>query len=190
MAILQLEDGRIYTSLSAIAPILNSFNVVVERISFACDRSLKKVLAKDILTPFEKHQVLQTTNYAFPLLKKRDGYQRRDVMVLHPGSPSLYPFLIRSDRWHTHSQAEGLHVLAGECIVGVQSLAKDHPDGTQVQLLLQAGDYIKIPPRIKHRFSLSSSLNIKAVQYSLTPDGCIPEFVRSPEPCEGSSPTV
>jgi 1,2-dihydroxy-3-keto-5-methylthiopentene dioxygenase len=174
MAILQLEDGRIYTSVSAIAPILSSFNVVVERISFACDRELKKVLAKDILTAFEKHQILQTTNFAFHLLKKRDGYQRRDVMVLHPGSPSLYPFLIRSDRWHTHSQAEGLHVLAGECIVGLS-----HPDGTQVQLLLQAGDYIKIPPRVKHRFSLSSSLNLKAVQYSLTPDGCIPEFVRT-----------
>jgi len=185
MAILQLEDGRIYTSLSAIASILNSFNVVVERISFACDQSLKKVLAKDILTPFEKYQVLQTTNYVFPLLKKRDGYQRRDVMVLHPGSPCLYPFLIRSDRWHIHSQAEGLHILAGECIVGLS-----HPDGTQVQLLLRAGDYIKIPPRIKHRFSLSSSLNIKAVQYSLTPDGCIPEFVRTPDPCEGSSPTL
>jgi 1,2-dihydroxy-3-keto-5-methylthiopentene dioxygenase len=174
MAILQREDGRIYASVSAIAPILSSFNVVVERISFQCDLELKKVLAKDILTPFEKHQILQTTNYAFHLLKKRDGYQRRDVMVFHPGSPSLYPFLIRSDRWHCHSQAEGLHVLAGECIVGLI----DH-EGTQVQLLLQAGDYIKIPPRVKHRFSLSSSLNLKAVQYSLTPDGCIPEFVRT-----------
>jgi 1,2-dihydroxy-3-keto-5-methylthiopentene dioxygenase len=171
MAILQLEDGTIHTS--PIAPRLNPLNVVLERISFPSDRARSQVLAKDILTSFEKHQILQATNYAFEILKKRDGYQRRSLMVLHPGSPCLYPFLIRSDRWHTHSQAEGFHILSGECILGFIL-----PDGTQIKLLLQAGDYIKIPPCLPHRFSLSSSLNLKAVQYSLTPDGCISDFIR------------
>lgn len=171
MAILQLADRKIYGL--AIAPWLSALNIGIERISVPGDRDLDEVLEKDILNPFEKHQVLQTTNYAFDLLKKRDGYQRRDLMVLHPGSPSLYPFLLRSDRWHTHSHAEGLYILSGECI-----LSFIHPNGTEMQLLLHPGDYVKIPPRLPHRFSLCASLNLKAVQYSFTPEGCIPDFVR------------
>lgn len=174
MAILQLEDRKIYKVYGlAIATVLASLKIGVERISLPGDQDLNQVLEKDILNRFETHQVLQTTNYLFDLLKKRDGYQRRDLMVLHPGSPSLYPFLLRSDRWHTHTHAEGLYILSGECI-----LSFIHPNGTPMQLLLQPGDYVKIPERLPHRFSLSASLNLKAVQYSFTPEGCIPDFVR------------
>ncbi len=171
MAILQLEDHKIYGV--AIATVLSSLNIGLERVSVPGDQDLNQVLAKDILNPFETHQVLQSMNYLFDLLKKRDGYQRRDLMVLHPGSASLYPFLLRSDRWHTHTHAEGLYILSGECILSFINL-----NGTPMQLLLQPGDYIKIPRSLPHRFSLSASLNLKAVQYSFTPEGCIPDFVK------------
>lgn len=172
MAILQRQNGKIESNQGIITQMLSSLSVVLERFSCRCHPPLGGLMVKDVLTPFEKHRLMELTNPSFEVLKKRDGYQRRDLMILHPGSTSLYPFLIRSERWHTHSQAEGLYVLSGECIVGFIT-----GEGEEVQLLLQPGDYLKIPAHLTHWFSLSSSLNLKAVQYSFSVDGCIPQFI-------------
>jgi cupin superfamily acireductone dioxygenase involved in methionine salvage len=57
----------------------------------------------------------------------------------------------------------GLYLLAGECILGFL-----HPDGFLIELIVQAEEYIKVPARIRHWFSLSALLQVKAVRYFAT----------------------
>jgi 1,2-dihydroxy-3-keto-5-methylthiopentene dioxygenase len=45
-----------------------------------------------------------------------------------------------------------------------------------MQLLLQEGNYIKIPAGVTHWLSLSASLEVKAIRYSLTAQGLKPQY--------------
>ena len=54
---------------------------------------------------------------------------------------------VRGSHWHP-GETEYLQVFSGEVQV-----ALEHPDGVQQELTLQAGEYIVIPPRTKHRIT-------------------------------------
>jgi 1,2-dihydroxy-3-keto-5-methylthiopentene dioxygenase len=62
-------------------------------------------------------------------------------------------------------------MLAGEMVFGFV-----RPDGSQVQLLIQAQDYIQIPAKVEHWIRPAASLHCKAVRYFTTVDGWIPQY--------------
>lgn len=171
MAVLQLEDGRIYTDIGAIASQLAVLNIELDRLSNKKNRAVKQILLQDILNVTEKQQILAAFKTEFEYFKRANGCQWCDLKVLHPGSPQIYPLMTQSDRTHTHADAEVLHVLAGECVFGFV-----YANGSQVQLMLQAEDYIKVPPNTEHWFYLTHSLYLKAVQYYTTAQGWVPQY--------------
>lgn len=171
MSVLQLEDGTIYSELGAIARQLAVLNITVDRLPIRKNPAVEKLLAQDILNPSEKQQVLQALKGEFEMLKQASGYQWCDLKVLHPGSPQVYAIANQSHRTHTHKDAEVLHLLAGECVFGFVN-----SKGSQIQLMLQAEEYIKVPANTEHWFYLVPPLCLKAVQYYTTAEGWIPQY--------------
>ncbi|MGL5065431.1 MAG: acireductone dioxygenase [Microcoleus sp.] len=171
MAVLQLEDGTIYSELGPIARQLAKLNITLDRLPIKRSPTVEKLLAQDMLNPSEKQQVLQALRGEFEQLKRASGYQWCDLKVLHPGSPQVYAIANQSHRTHTHQDAEVMHVLAGECAFGFVN-----SQGSQVQLMLQAEEYIKIPANTEHWLYLVPPLCLKAVQYYTTAEGWVPQY--------------
>jgi len=171
MAILQLEDGTTYTQLGDIARELAPLNVQLNRWSVGDNPEIHRLLAKDALSDEEKEQVLQALDSYFEELKASAGYQSRDLIVLHPEVPNLNALLSKFDPCHYHTDSEVRYIVAGEGIFGFV-----RPDGSQVELTVQAQEYINVPENTEHWFYLTPSQRIKAVRYFTTTEGWLPEY--------------
>lgn len=171
MAVLQLEDGTTYSDIRAIASQLAILNIELDRLPAIENPAVRELLAQDILNVTEKQQILAAFNSEFEQFKCTSGCQWCDLKVLHPGSPQIYALMTQSNRTHTHTDAEVLHILAGECVFGFV-----YSNGSQVQLMLQAEEYIKVPANTEHWFYLTPSLYWKAVQYYTTAQGWVPQY--------------
>lgn len=171
MAILQLEDGTTYTHLGDIARELAALNIQLDRWQIGDDPEIKSLLAQDALTDEQKEQVLQALDGYFEQLKASDGYQSRDLIVLHPEIPNLNTLLSKFNRCHYHTDAEVRYIVAGEGIFGFV-----RPDGTQVELTIQPEEFINVPENTEHWFYLTPSQRIKAVRYFTTMEGWVPEY--------------
>lgn len=171
MAVLQLEDGRTYTDIKAIASQLAVLNIEFDRLPRNANPAVQELLVQDILNVTEKQQILAAFKTEFAYFKRASGCQWCDLKVLHPGSQQIYALMTQSDRTHTHADAEVLHILAGECVFGFV-----YPNGSQVKLMLQAAEYLKVPANTEHWFYLTPSLYLKAVQYYTTAQGWVPQY--------------
>lgn len=171
MAILQREDGTILASRSAIIRELAPLKVEIKSLCLTESSQLRDLMVQEVLNLTEKYQVLQILKTQFEALRLKSGYQWRDFMVLHPGSPHLYAVFTQSNRCHTHTEAEVLHVLAGECVFGLIG-----PDQSQIQLLVEAEELIEIPAGIEHWFYLGPGLHLKAVRYYTRVEGWVPRY--------------
>lgn len=174
MAILRLEDGTTYTQLNNITRELASLNIHIERCPVGENLDLPRLLAQDILSFPQKEQVLQEVSRHFEQVKLCGNYQWRDLMVLHPGATYLYALITHLERFHTQVDDEALYILAGEGIFGFV-----RPDGSQVELIVQAEDYINVPSGTEHWFCLTASLHIKAVRYFTTVGGWTPQYTHT-----------
>ncbi|MEG4347445.1 acireductone dioxygenase [Microcoleus sp. A003_D6] len=171
MAVLQLEDGRTYTELKAIASQLTVLDIEIDRLPTNANPAVQELLVQDILNVTEKQQILAAFKTEFEYFKRASGCQWCDLKVLHAGSQQIYALMTKSDRTHTHTDAEVLHILAGECVFGFV-----YSNGSQAQLMLQAEEYIKVPANTEHWFYLTPSLYLKAVQYYTTARGWVPQY--------------
>ena len=171
MAVMQLEDGRTYRDIGAIASQLAVLNVQIDRLPMRENPAIRELLAQDILNVTEKQQILAAFQSEFEQFKRASGYRWCDLKVLHPGSQQIYALMTQSHRTHTHTDAEVLHILAGECVFGFV-----YSNGSQVQLMLQAEEYIKVPANTEHWFYLTPSLYLKALQYYTTAQGWVPQY--------------
>ncbi|MEM7580491.1 MAG: acireductone dioxygenase [Mastigocoleus sp.] len=175
MAILKLEDGTKYTDLQQIADELAPLGVVLNYWTVGDNPHIKELLAKASLEEDEKNEVLQSLDSYFQELKSKEGYQSRDLIVLHPGIPNLDDLLSKFDRIHTHGDDEVRYIIDGEGIFGFV-----RPDGTQVELTVQAQEYINVPAGTQHWFYLTPNKRVKAVRYFITTEGWIPEYTDIP----------
>ena len=171
MAILKLEDGTTYTQVDDIARELAPLNVQLKRWSIGDNPDVQNLLAKDALSDEEKAQVLEALDGYFEQLKQTAGYQSRDLIVLHPEVPNLSTLLAKFDPCHYHTDPEVRYIIAGDGVFGFV-----RPDGTQVELTVQAEDYINVPANTEHWFYLTPSQRIKAVRYFTTTEGWAPEY--------------
>ncbi|UNU23821.1 acireductone dioxygenase [Microcoleus vaginatus] len=171
MAVLQLEDGRTYTDIRAIASQLAVLNIEIDSLPPNKNPAFQELLVQDILNVTQKQQILAAFNSEFEQFKRVSGYRWCDLKVLHPGSQQIYALMTQSHRTHTHTDAEVLHILAGECVFGFV-----YSNGSQVQLMLQAEEYIKVPANTEHWFYLTPSLYLKALQYYTSAQGWVPQY--------------
>ncbi|HBB34156.1 MAG TPA: acireductone dioxygenase [Cyanobacteria bacterium UBA8803] len=171
MAILQLENGTAYTQLDDIARELAPLNVELNRWPVGDDPVIQSLLAQDVLSDAQKEQVLQALDSYFEQLKQTAGYQSRDLIVLHPETPNLKTLLSKFNLCHYHTDDEVRYIVAGEGVFGFV-----RPDGTQVELTVQAEEYINVPANTEHWFYLTGLQRIKAVRYFTTMAGWVPEY--------------
>lgn len=173
MAILRLSNGATYSEIDLILPVLSLLNVQLDRVKFKPDSS-SDLLELDVLAAHQKRQLLELHKSQFAAIARQQAYTWCDLLVIHPGLPSLQVLISNFSRCHIHTAAESLIVLAGEAIYGFVL-----PDGSRIQLLVQPGDYLHIPTQVEHWFSPTASLSFKAVCYFVTPDGWVPYYTNT-----------
>lgn len=94
------------------------------------------------------------------------GYRSQDLVVLHPGTPGLDDALARFDKAHTHADDEVRYILDGEGLFGFFGA-----DGAETVVRVVAGDYLRVPAGVEHRFTLTASRRIKALRLFIDPAG-------------------
>jgi len=174
MAILQLENGTILTDLPTITDELKSLDVRINRWAVGNDPHLRHLLAENNLSEDEKEQVLGGLDHYFEQLKHTAGYESRDLIVLHPGTPNLDNLIAKFDRVHTHADDEVRYVIDGEGVFGFI-----RPAGSQVELTVQPEEYISVPAGTEHWFHLGEKRRIKAVRYFSNIEGWVPQYTET-----------
>ncbi|MFB2880935.1 1,2-dihydroxy-3-keto-5-methylthiopentene dioxygenase [Floridanema aerugineum] len=171
MAKLRLADGTIYNDLLTISNELSSLNIQLNYWSVGEDPQLHHLLEQESLNDEEKEQVLKALDGYFEQLQQTANYQSRDLIVLYPGTPNLDALLAKFDRVHTHADDEVRYIIDGEGIFGFV-----RPDGSQVELTVQAEEYINVPAGTEHWFYLTPKRRIKAIRYFIGTEGWVPQY--------------
>jgi 1,2-dihydroxy-3-keto-5-methylthiopentene dioxygenase len=172
MAILQLENGQKLTDIAAICEQLEALGIQLQRWSIGEDASVSFLLSQPSLTEEEKEYVLRSLDYYFEELCAESGYHSRDLIVLHPDTPNLDGLLEKFSPPHTHAEDEVRYIVEGEGIFGFIA-----PDGRQMELTVQAEEYINVPAHTPHWFYLTPQRRIKAVRYFSGTEGWVPEYI-------------
>jgi 1,2-dihydroxy-3-keto-5-methylthiopentene dioxygenase len=171
MAILQLENGDRLTKLNDITQELISLNIQLNYWTVGDNPQIHKLLAPESLNENQKEEVLQGLDNYFHQLQQSAGYQSRDLIVLHPGIPNLDVLLQKFNSIHTHADDEVRYIVDGEGIFGFV-----RPDGSQVELTVQAEEYINVPAGTEHWFYLTPARRVKAVRYFSGAEGWVPLY--------------
>ncbi len=174
MAILQLEDGTTYTQLEDISRELACLNVQLNYWSVGTSSQSHYLLDKEALNEDEKEELLQTLDHYFAQLKQSDGYQSRDLIVLHPNIANLEILLSKFERCHIHADNEVRYIIDGEGVFGFVL-----PNNSQVELTIQSQEYINVPAGTEHWFHLTGARRIKAVRYFTTTEGWTPQYTKT-----------
>jgi len=174
MAILRMEGGRSLMDLETIALELAPLNISLSYWTTGDNSELQQLLQSQALNDAEKEQVLESLDHYFESLKTNLGYTSRDLIVLHPDVPNLDGLLSKFNNVHTHADDEVRYIVDGEGIFGFV-----RPDGSQVELTVQASEYINVPAGTEHWFYLTESSRVKAVRYFAGTSGWTPEYTNT-----------
>ncbi|NCJ05238.1 cupin domain-containing protein [Synechococcales cyanobacterium C] len=174
MAILRLEGGTVLREGDAIAAQLSPLGITLKHWPVGVDPTLKAYLAQPALDDVAKEKVLSGLESYFTQLQTEGGYQTRDLIVLHPQLENLDTLLAKFSRPHTHDDDEVRYVIDGEGIFGFV-----YPDGRQLELTVEAEDYINVPAHTEHWFYLTSARRIKAVRYFSGTEGWVPHYTQT-----------
>ncbi len=171
MAALQYaESMQRITDMERVAAILAPLGVGVREIPVAA-AGAAALLAQAQLDADAQAALLAALDDVFQRLQREKGYQERDLVVLYPEHPQLPELDARFRRIHTHEDEEVRYIVDGEGVFGFVL-----EDGAQVELTVQAGDYIHIPANVEHWFRLNDAQRIKAVRYFSARGGWTPHY--------------
>lgn len=174
MAELKLESGKTLTNWMEIQTELAPLKVALSQWPTGDHPELKFLLEKPALSEGEKEQVLFHLDPYFQKLKTEQSYQTRDLIVLHSEVPQLDELLQKFISCHTHDDDEVRYIIDGEGVFGFV-----RPDGSQVALKVEAGEYINVPRDTEHWFHLTDSKRIKAVRYFTNTEGWTPRYTET-----------
>ncbi len=168
------EDGSTITDLSKINQYLEQINVTLSFWDIGNDAELEGLLSKSSLSDSEKEIVLVKLDHYFEKLKNELGYQSRDLIVIHDGIPNLDEMLAKFTPCHTHDDDEVRYIIDGEGVFGFVM-----PDNSQVELTVEAREFINVPKNAEHWFHLSEKRRTKAVRYFSGMDGWVPNYTNT-----------
>ncbi|MEL6341868.1 MAG: cupin domain-containing protein [Myxococcota bacterium] len=171
MAHLQFNGGET-SDLDIIAEKLAPLGVQLK--GWPTNPEVAALLAQAALSDDQKEIVLRGHDRYFAELQQSDGYQTRDLIVLHPGIPGLDQLLQKFDRPHTHDDDEVRYIIDGEGVFGFI-----YPDGSQARLTMHPGEYINVPKNTEHWFEVTDARRIKAVRYFTNTDGWTPRYTET-----------
>jgi len=175
MAKLLMENGSVLTDLNQIGQEMAPLGIKLSKWPVSTEPEVKALLEKESLSDEEKVRVLAAHDHYFFDLQKQDGYQTRDMIVIHGGIPNIDVMLAKFDKCHTHSEDEVRYIVAGEGVFGFV-----RPDGTQVELTVEPEEYINVPTGTEHWFHLTATRAIKAIRYFTSTAGWSPEYTGTP----------
>jgi 1,2-dihydroxy-3-keto-5-methylthiopentene dioxygenase len=133
--------------------------------------SVKELQDKPLLSQEEQERVLAAYRPHLEQERTERGYVQADMVILSPQTPSLDDILAKFDKLHYHADDEVRYIFAGEGIFGFEG-----KDGTQFTITVSAGDYIIIPARSYHWFTLTSARTIKAIRLFKDTKGWVPHY--------------
>ncbi|MFM7449189.1 MAG: 1,2-dihydroxy-3-keto-5-methylthiopentene dioxygenase [Leptolyngbyaceae cyanobacterium] len=171
MATLRLDNGMILTDLQSIAAELAPLQIQLNRWPVGDDARLLQLLVQEQLADSEKEQVLTGLDGYFHQLQQTAAYQSRDLIVLHPATPNLDDLLAKFNRIHIHVDDEVRYILNGAGVFGFV-----RPDLSQVELTVEAEEYINVPAGTEHWFYLTPQSRIKAIRYFTGTVGSTPQY--------------
>ena len=128
---------------------------------------------KIALQAWQKEELAKGHDHYFEQLKQEEGYQTRDLIVLHEDIPNLDVLLQKFARINTHDDDEVRYIIDGEGIFGFVL-----PTEEQVLLTVESGDYINVPKDTEHWFVLTKQKRIKALRYFTTTTGWTPNYTK------------
>jgi 1,2-dihydroxy-3-keto-5-methylthiopentene dioxygenase len=169
MATLYFEDGSKTSDWQQIQHALEDLGISLYK--WQVSSTVKDLTDKQSLTDTEKETVLRGLDHYFHQLQQSDGYQTRDLIVLHNDIPNLDVLLNKFERAHTHDDDEVRYIIDGEGVFGFTK-----PDKSQVELKVEAEEYINVPKDTEHWFYLTNTKRIKAIRYFTTMDGWSPVY--------------
>ncbi len=172
MAILTLESGSTLTELEKISSLLADLKVQINHWPF--DQARLDLLERESLDLEQKEELLKSVDHYFEQLKKDANYQSRDLIVLYSSLEGLPSLLAKFANAHNHADDEVRYILDGEGVFGFVL-----PDSSQVELTVQAGEYINVPKYTEHWFHLTKSKRVKAVRYFTNSEGWAPIYTNT-----------
>lgn len=136
---------------------------------------LAALLAREQLDDGAKATVVQAVGTQVADQCATHGWHSMDLVVLHPGTPGLEEALARFDKPHTHADDEVRYILDGEGLFGFFDR-----EGRERVLTVCPGDYLRIPPGVEHRFTLTPLRRIKALRLFADTAGWVAQYTGRP----------
>lgn len=171
MARLIFSNGESTTDLHTIQQTLAPIQVALHHWAIPDNSMLSQLLSSATLDDTEKEEVLTQLDFRFKDLQDQQGYTTRDMIVLHEAIPDLEALLQKFESIHYHDDDEVRYILDGRGYFGFVL-----PDKQQVLVEVNAEDYINVPARTEHWFTLGESRRIKAVRYFIDTSGWTPVY--------------
>lgn len=175
LSILKKETGETLTDRESISDVLSFVGVSLESWPVLQSGEAGRLLDRPTLSGPEKETVLSGHDVYFERLRASLGYQSRDLVVLCPETPGLEGILSAFVQIHLHEDDEVRYIVDGEGVFGFVLR-----DGSQIELLVQSGDFINIPRNTEHWFRLTESRRIKAIRYFTSTAGWLPVYTSTP----------
>lgn len=137
---------------------------------------VKPLLGKGTLTPEEQQQVLKAYKPQLDKERVERGYVQADIVVLSAQTPNLETMLAKFDKTHFHDDDEVRFIIDGEGVFGFE------PEGKPAySITVTTGDYIIVPAKTWHWFTLTSPKSIKAMRLFKDMSGWTPHYKNAPK---------
>jgi 1,2-dihydroxy-3-keto-5-methylthiopentene dioxygenase len=173
MAVIQIENGKNYHQTIDINRELVSLGIQIQHWPIGDHQQFRTLLSQEQMNEHEQKTVVQHLDRYFQQLQEI-GYQSRDLMILNAATPELDTLLAKFQRAHTHAADEVRYVIAGAGIFGFV-----RPDGSQVELTVEAEEYIMVPAGTEHWFYLTPDRSIKTIRYFREEGGWTPGYTNT-----------
>ncbi len=171
MARMIFPDGSDNRDFVAIQAQLATIGITLRNWPAPGAARARELLAKAGLDDGEKAELLGAVDNRFEELKREAGYVSRDLVVIHESIPGLAEMLAKFEKIHYHDDDEVRYILAGKGYFGFVDT-----QGGQFMLEVNAGDYINVPAKAEHWFTLGDAQRIKAVRYFIDTSGWTPNY--------------
>lgn len=172
----QWGNASTHTAAEDPVALLANLGVVWEALALPEHPEALALLARPTLDALEQEALLRALDPVFHRLQAERGYRERDLVVLYPEHPDLETLDRRFGGIHRHDDEEVRYIVDGE---GVFGFVLD--DGRQLELTVEAGDYLHIPAGVEHWFRLNGLRRIKAVRYFSARGGWVPVYSDRPQ---------
>ena len=137
---------------------------------FTPESALAALLAQPDLDHGGKATVVQAMGVEVLDVCMAHGYHSMDLLVLHPQAAGLEEALP-----HTHAGDEVRYILDGEGLYGFFDA-----EGQECLVPVRAGDFVRIPAGIEHRFTLTAARRIKALRLFSETAGWVAQYTGRP----------